>query len=73
MPNLDPIDHVPAQIVAETLRRAIGHTDELLAAELGVVGGDTVRIVCVTEVEDWLRGLAARVEGEGLKLRARGQ
>jgi hypothetical protein len=60
---------MPAQIVAETLRRAIGHTDELLAAELTVAGGDAVRIVCVAEVEDWLRTLAARVEREGLKLR----
>lgn len=67
-----PGDHMPPQIVAETLRRARGHTDELLAAELTVAGGDVVRVVCVTEVEDWLAGLAARVEREGLKLKRPG-
>ena len=61
---------MPAQIVAETLRRAREHTDELMSADLTVAGGDTVRLVCVAEVEDWLTGLAARVEQEGLKLRA---
>jgi hypothetical protein len=65
-----PVDHMPAQLVAETLRRARNHTDELLSADLVVAGGDTVRIVCVTEVQDWLAGLAAQVEREGLKLRA---
>ena len=65
-----PGDHMPAQLVAETLRRARCHTDELLAAELEVAGGDHVRIVCVAEVEAWLTGLAARVEQEGLRLRS---
>jgi len=65
-----PGEHMPAQVVAEALRRARNHTDELLAAELAVEGGDTVRIVCVAEVRDWLTALAARVEQEGLKLRA---
>lgn len=62
-------EHLPAQVVAEALRRATLHTDELLAAELPVTGGDTVQIVCVSDVEDWLRGLAARVE-QGEKLKA---
>lgn len=61
-------DYLPAQVVAETLRRATLHTGELLAAELVVSGGDVVHIVCVADVEDWLRGLASRVEhGERLK------
>lgn len=63
-------EHMPAQVVAEALRRARNHTDELLSAELCVAGGDTVRIVCVSEVEDWLTSLASQVEREGLKLRA---
>jgi hypothetical protein len=64
-----PSDHTPAQVVADVLRRARNHTDELISADLVVAGGDTVRVVCVTEVEDWLTGLAARVEQEGLRLR----
>lgn len=40
---------------------------ELDAADLTVAGGDTVQIVCVAEVMDWLTGLAARAEaGEAL-------
>ena len=37
---------------------------------LVVAGGETVQIVCVAEVEDWLTSLASRVDREGLKLRA---
>lgn len=33
---------------------------ELDSAELTVAGGDTVRIVCIAEVEDWLHGQASR-------------
>lgn len=66
----DVHDYMPAQVVAETLRRAREHTDELLAAELLVTRGapHTVPIVCVHEVRDWLTVLASRVEhGERLR------
>jgi hypothetical protein len=36
---------------------------ELDTAELTVAGGDTVRIVCLSEVEEWLHGLASRARG----------
>lgn len=36
---------------------------ELDTAELTVAGGDTVRIVCLAEVEEWIRGLAVRARG----------
>ena len=65
-----PGEHMPPQLVAEVLRRACNHTDELMSADLAVAGGDTVRIVCVAEVRDWLTALASQVEQEGLKLRA---
>lgn len=45
------------------LRAALDHTHELDGADLTVAGGDQVRIVCVAEVEDWLRSLASRAEG----------
>jgi hypothetical protein len=37
--------------------------DEVEGAELTVAGGYTVRIVCTSEVEQWLAGLAARARG----------
>jgi hypothetical protein len=66
----DAHDYMPAQVVAEALRRAREHTDELLAVELLVARGQphVVPIVCVYEVRDWLTALASRVElGERLR------
>jgi hypothetical protein len=40
---------------------------EVEAAELEVAGGDTVRIVDLSEVDQWLRGCAIRLRsGENL-------
>jgi hypothetical protein len=44
--------------VLDRLADRIG--EELDSAELTVAGGDTVRIVCVGEVEEWLHGQASR-------------
>lgn len=61
--DTDPPLHIPGYAIAEALRRAATHTDELLAADLEVVAkGVTVRIVCVDEVQAWLRTLASRAE-----------
>jgi hypothetical protein len=50
----------PESSVAEVIERLVGRLDELDSAELTVAGGDTVRIVCVAEVSDWLLGQASR-------------
>jgi molybdopterin-guanine dinucleotide biosynthesis protein A len=61
----DAHDYMPAQVVAEALRRAREHTDELLVAR---GQPHVVPIVCVYEVRDWLTALASRVElGERLR------
>lgn len=60
---------MPPQVVAEVLRRATAHLDEILAHDVQTEGGDVVRIVCVPEVRDWLRSLASRVEHDGERLR----
>lgn len=58
---------IPGQAAGAVLRGACDRLDELDGADLRVAGGDTVRVVCLSEVEDWLRGLAARTEaGEPL-------
>jgi hypothetical protein len=46
--------------VASAITRLAERLDELDAAELTVAGGDTVAIVCVAEVRDWLLGQASR-------------
>lgn len=52
------------RLAAVALRAAAGRAPaELDAADLTVAGGDTVAVVSVPEVVDWLIGLAARVEG----------
>lgn len=54
---------LPAQQAGLALRRALEHLPELDSATLTVAGGDTVELVCVSEVREWLTGLAARTEG----------
>lgn len=53
-----------ARILRAAARRAPREVD---AATLTVAGGDTVQILCLVELIDWLEGLAVRVEaGEPL-------
>lgn len=61
-------DAVPPQQAAIVLTHVLDRAPrELETAELTVAGGDTVRILCLSEVEDWLRGLVARANaGERL-------
>jgi hypothetical protein len=67
-PGHEAFDYAPRQVVAETLRRAIEHVDELLVSEVQTEAGDVVLIVCLPEVRGWLRTLASRVElGERLR------
>lgn len=51
---------VPAQQAALAYRAALAHLRELDSAPLTIPGGDTVEIVTVAEVRDWLEGLVAR-------------
>jgi hypothetical protein len=58
---------LPPQAAGIVIRRAVEHTHELDACSLSIPSGDTVDVVCVQEVRDWLLGLAARTEaGEPL-------
>lgn len=42
-------------------------TDEVESAQLPLLDGDTVQIVCVAEVQQWLQGCAVRLRaGESL-------
>lgn len=51
------------RLIGDALRGAMHRAPrELDSADLTVAGGDTVQIVCIVEVMDWLGGLAARVE-----------
>lgn len=50
----------PESSVSRVIERLAERLDELDSAELTVAGGDTVRIVCVAEVRDWLLGQASR-------------
>jgi hypothetical protein len=50
----------PESSLPEVIDRLAGRLDELDSAELTVAGGDTVRIVCVAEVRDWLLGQASQ-------------
>lgn len=64
IPRDTPLPHQQAGMV---LRRALERTHELDHCTLTVAGGDTVEILCVQEVRDWLTGLAVRTEaGEPL-------
>lgn len=56
------------RLAAVVLRAAaIRAPRELDSSDLTITGGDSVQIVCVAEVIDWLEGLAIRVQnGEGL-------
>lgn len=58
---------LPAQQAGLVIRRLLEHVDELDTASLAVAGGDTVEILCIQELRDWLTGLAVRTEaGEPL-------
>jgi hypothetical protein len=61
--NLPPDTPIPGQLAGLLLRK-LAHrlAGELEECHLRLIGGDTVQIVCVAEVEDWLQGWAARVE-----------
>jgi hypothetical protein len=53
-----------ARLLRAAARRAPREVD---SATLTVAGGDTVQILCLIELLDWLEGLAVRVEaGEPL-------
>lgn len=49
----------PESSLPEVLLRLAARLDELDSAELTVAGGDTVRIVCLAEVREWLEGQAS--------------
>jgi hypothetical protein len=51
---------VPPQQAALAYRAALAHLHELDSASLTLAGGDTVEVVTVPEVRDWLSGLVAR-------------
>lgn len=53
---------LPPQVAGLVIRRAVEHLHELDSCSLPVAGGDTVEVVCVAEVRDWLTGLAVRAE-----------
>lgn len=60
---------VPGQQVGYVLRRVLERLDELHddAAVLTVAGGDQVAVVCISTIEEWLRGLVSTSEaGEPL-------
>jgi hypothetical protein len=58
---------IPAQQAALAYRAALAHLHELDSAPLTIPGGDTVEIVTVAEIRDWLGGLVARAQaGERL-------
>lgn len=63
-----PAESVPPQLAALVIRRVLDRAPrELDTADLTVAGGDQVRVLCIAELEDWLRGLATRVDaGEPL-------
>jgi hypothetical protein len=62
-PAADVDEVVRRRRTGGTLRAAAKRArHELDAAELTVAGGDTVRIICVVDVEQWLEGLAIRAE-----------
>ena len=46
---------------ADVILSLLNHVDELDTADLPVVDGHTVRIVALSEVEQWLQGCASRV------------
>jgi hypothetical protein len=50
----------PDSSLPAVLTRLAARLDELDAAPLTVAGGDTVQIVCLSEVEEWLLGQASR-------------
>jgi hypothetical protein len=45
---------------ADVILSLLNHVDELDTADLPVVDGRTVRIVALSEVEEWLTGCARR-------------
>jgi hypothetical protein len=49
------------QAAANVIHRLLDHISELDTADLPIVDGKTVRIVSVSEVEEWLLGLETRV------------
>jgi hypothetical protein len=49
------------QQAANVVRRLLAHTSELDTADLPVIDGNTVRIVSLAEVEQWLLGCETRV------------
>lgn len=51
---------VPPQQRALAYRAALAHLHELDSAPLTLAGGDTVEVVTVPEVRNWLEGLVAR-------------
>lgn len=59
-----PVDRTIGDLVDRLATRL---TDEVESAELPLLSGDTLRIVCVAEVEQWMRGCAIRLRaGERL-------
>jgi hypothetical protein len=46
---------------ADVILSLLNHVSELDTADLPVVDGHTVRIVALSEVEQWLQGCATRV------------
>lgn len=46
---------------ASVMRSAVNHVSELDTCDLGLPSGAVVRIVTVSEVEDWINRLARRI------------
>jgi hypothetical protein len=59
-----PVDRTLGDLADRLADRLL---DEVESAELPLLSGDSLRIVCVDEVEQWLRGCAIRLRnGEPL-------
>jgi len=54
---------VPPQQAALAYRAALSRLSELDSCDLLLPGGDTVAVVTVPEVRQWLEGLVARARG----------
>lgn len=66
--SADPSGPAEAVVSADLLDR-LAHrlTEEVESAQLPLLDGDTLQIVCVAEVQQWLQGCAVRVRnGEPL-------
>lgn len=59
-----PVDRAPGDLVDRLADRL---PDEVESALLPLLSGETLRILCLDEVEQWLRGCAIRLRnGENL-------